>query len=292
MKGNQTFSWTCRDRVLSRHPRPLIMGILNVTPDSFSDGGCYADRERAIAHGLQMLSDGADIIDVGGESTRPGAAAVRPEEEMDRVIPVIEALCREGRAVVSVDTMKAAVAQRAMDAGACIINDVSALTHDADMKKVAKRYRAGVVLMHMRGTPGTMQAAPQYADVVGEVSGYLGDRVRELSGEGLALGTLAIDPGIGFGKTAEHNLELLAQLDVLAGMGLPLVVGVSRKSFIGKITGCPVDQRLPGSLAALAFCVMKGAGVMRVHDVKESRQAVEMISGLMDLEIPTDGLRT
>ena len=275
-----TFSWTCRDRILAPCRRPLLMGILNVTPDSFSDGGRFADHDRAIAHGLQMLKDGADLIDVGGESTRPGAATVSPDEEMKRIIPVIEALCRTAGAVVSVDTMKAPVAQAAMEAGACVINDVSALTHDPDMKHVAKRYGAGVVLMHMRGTPQTMQKEPHYTDVVGEVSAYLGDRVRTLSGEGLRLGTLAIDPGIGFGKTMEHNLELLSQLEVLAELGLPLVVGVSRKSFIGKITGCEVDQRLAGSLAALSFCALKGAGVLRVHDVKESKQAAEIIAAL------------
>jgi len=252
------------------------MGILNVTPDSFSDGGCFADTESAVARGIRMLEEGADIIDIGGESTRPGAAAVSAEEEMKRVLPVVEKLFRETRAVISVDTMKAAVAGCALEAGACIVNDVSAMTHDPDMKNVVGKYAAGAVLMHMRGTPGTMQKEPHYKDVVAEVNSYLGGRVDALVKAGLDVETLAIDPGIGFGKTVEHNLSLLAGLEVFVDAGRPVVVGVSRKGFIGRITGCQVDQRLPGSLAALTACVLKGVGVMRVHDVKESKQAAQM----------------
>jgi dihydropteroate synthase len=279
-KSERVFSWKCRDRILTFRERPLIMGILNVTPDSFSDGGRHADRESAITHGLRMLDEGADIIDVGGESTRPGAAEVGAEEETRRVIPVIEELSRKTGVVISVDTTKAAVARRAMEAGACIINDVSALTHDAGMLDVAAEYKAGVVLMHMRGSPRTMQDDPQYGDVVAEVGNYLRERVRELAREGLDRSALAIDPGIGFGKTVEHNISLLSGLDVLVGSGQPVVVGVSRKSFIGKITGSPVEGRLAGSLAALAFCVGKGAGVLRVHDVKASSDAVKVAVAL------------
>jgi len=260
------------------------MGILNVTPDSFSDGGLHPDTESAVAHGMRMLEEGADIIDIGGESTRPGAAGVSVEEESRRVIPVVEEIFRRTGAVISVDTMKAGVAERGMAAGASIINDVSALTHDPAMKAVAGKYRAGVVLMHMRGTPGTMQNEPHYDDVTAEVGGYLKKRVDDLVGEGLERESLAIDPGIGFGKTVEHNMSLLAGLGVLADYGQPVVAGVSRKSFIGKITGAPVEQRLPGSLAALVFCVLKGAGVMRVHDVKESKQAAHIAAVLAKLE--------
>jgi len=256
------------------------MGILNVTPDSFSDGGRHADRKSAVAHGMKMLEEGADIIDVGGESTRPGAPEVSVEEELKRVTPVIKELFQKTGAVISVDTMKAAVAKRALEAGACIINDVSAMTHDEEMKTVAAKYGAGVVLMHMRGSPRTMQNAPRYKNVVREVSSYLVKRVNELADFGLKRETLAIDPGIGFGKTVEHNLSLIAGLDAFVKTGRPVVVGASRKSFIGKLTGCAVDERLAGSLAALVFCVCKGAGVMRVHDVKESKQAILMAMAL------------
>ncbi len=280
MKSKRVYSWKCRDRVLAFQDGPLIMGILNVTPDSFSDGGRFAERESAFAHGVRMLKEGADIIDVGGESTRPGAGGVALEEEINRVIPVIEKLFRETGAVISVDTMKAEVAGLALEAGASIVNDVSAMTRDEEMKKVVGKYRAGVVLMHMAGTPATMQADPHYDDVVGEVRDYLVKRVDDLVNDGLDRETLSVDPGIGFGKKVEHNISLMASMDVLADAGLPVVVGVSRKSFIGRITGAEVDQRLPGSLAALAVCVMRGAGILRVHDVKESKQAAQIAAAL------------
>lgn len=256
------------------------MGILNVTPDSFSDGGFFADRDSAVAHGLRMLNEGADIIDVGGESTRPGAVEVAVEEEMDRVVPVVEKLFQETGAVISVDTRKAGVAVSALEAGACIVNDVSALTYDPAMAAAVRKYRAGAVLMHMIRTPATMQADPRYDDVVREVGDYLEKRVNDLAGAGLDRESLAIDPGIGFGKTVEHNLSLIASVDMLTDRGQPVAVGVSRKSFIGRISGCLVDQRLPGSLAALAVCVMKGAGILRVHDVKESKQAAMIAAAL------------
>jgi len=258
------------------------MGILNVTSDSFSDGGLFADRDRAVAHGMKMLEDGADIIDVGGESTRPGSTRVDAEEEIRRVVPVIGEICRKSGAAVSVDTMKAEVALRALDAGACIVNDVSAMTHDPEMKKVVGQCGAGAVLMHMLGTPENMQENPQYSDVVAEVLHYLEKRVSDLVAQGLELETLAIDPGIGFGKTVEHNCSLIQGLQELVETGRPVVVGLSRKSFIGKITGCTVEDRLPGSLAGLSACVLKGAGVMRVHDVKESRQAMMIAAALRE----------
>lgn len=274
--------WKCRDRVIEIGRRPLIMGILNVTPDSFSDGGRFSDPAAAVERGLQMVREGADIIDVGGESTRPGAADVPEGDELSRVIPVIHDLAARTRAILSIDTMKAAVARRALEAGARIINDVSALTHDPDMPGVAREHGAGVVLMHMLGSPRTMQNDPRYADVVAEVAGYLRARLDALAAQGLEPDTLAVDPGIGFGKTVEHNLSLLANLAALAAAGRPVVVGLSRKSFLGKLTGSEVGERLAPSLAGLVFCALNGAHVIRVHDVKESRQALTVAMALAE----------
>jgi dihydropteroate synthase len=273
--------WLCGDRTFLLGERPLIMGILNVTPDSFSDGGQYAARDRAVAHGRQMLADGADIVDVGGESTRPGAAAVAADEELRRVIPVIEALAAEPNAVLSIDTQKAAVAREAVRAGARIVNDVSALTADAEMAAVARETTAGIVLMHMRGTPRTMQSDPRYADVVSEVAAHLKARVDALRvAGGIDAERLAVDPGIGFGKTAEHNCELLANLRTIGAIGRPVAVGLSRKSFLGKLTGRPVSERVAGSVAGAVFCALNGAHVFRVHDVKETRDAVAVALAL------------
>jgi len=280
MGDKESLEWRCRDRSFELVGHPLVMGILNVTSDSFSDGGRFSDAGAAIAHGLRMIEDGADIIDVGGESTRPGAREVEEQDELQKVIPVIQALARRTDAVVSVDTMKGEVARQAIMAGARIINDVSAMSHDPDMPDVAAEFRAGVILMHMQGTPRTMQRNPEYVDVVSEVRDCLHERVQTLAGRGLELKTMAIDPGIGFGKTVEHNVTLLTELDVFGALGLPVVVGLSRKSFLGKLTGRTVDERLAGSLAGLVFCVLKGANVLRVHDVRESRDAVNVLSSL------------
>ena len=280
MTEKTTLQWQCQDRTLTFDSGPVIMGVLNVTPDSFSDGGRFSREDDAVAHALRMAEAGAGIIDVGGESTRPGAAEIPADEELQRVVPVIEKIAARTDAILSVDTRKAEVARRALQAGARIINDVSALAHDPAMADVAGEYGAGVILMHMRGAPATMQERPHYEDVVREVLEYLAGRLGDLTARGLRAGTLAVDPGIGFGKTLEHNLSLLARLDRFAGLGRPVVVGLSRKSFLGKITGRPVDQRLAGSLAALAFCVLHGAHVMRVHDVMESREAVQVILAL------------
>lgn len=258
----------------------MIMGILNVTPDSFSDGGKHFDRENAIAHGMRMIEEGADIIDVGGESTRPGASEITQEEEIARVIPVIKELKRRSDVIVSIDTMKAAVASQALIAGAEIINDVSALSHDPGMADVAGQSGAGVILMHMQGSPRTMQDAPRYQDVVSEVASYLKARVEHAVSKGLARETIAVDPGIGFGKTIEHNMRLLAELTALRACGNVIVVGVSRKSFVGKLTGRPVGERLAGSLAALVFSALYGADVIRVHDVKESCDAATVAMAL------------
>jgi dihydropteroate synthase len=276
--------WRCRERVIRFGSRPLIMGILNVTPDSFSDGGRFVTPEAAIEHGLAMARDGADIIDVGGESTRPGAAPTPPEEELARVVPVIEGLCRAWRGteapLIAVDTRKAVVADRALAAGAAIVNDVSALTADDGMADVVRRYQAGVVLMHMRGEPATMQQEPCYEDVVREVAAYLDRRVADLCARGIDRETLALDPGIGFGKTLEHNLQVLARLDAFVRLGRPVVVGLSRKSFLGKLTGRETGERLAGSLAGLVFAVMRGARIVRVHDVRESVDAARVVAAL------------
>lgn len=256
------------------------MGILNVTPDSFFNGHRYTDKAGALAHGLQMVQDGADIIDVGGESTRPGASAVDADEELKRVIPIIRELAERTEATISVDTRKALVARYAIEAGAAIINDVSALTHDPAMSRIAREYGAGVILMHMLGTPQTMQNNPHYDDVVAEVSDYLKTRADDLIAQGLDGKTVAVDPGIGFGKTVEHNVRLLSHLRDIGACRWPVVVGVSRKSVLGKLTGRDVQDRLAGSLAALTFCVLNGAHVMRVHDVRQSLDAVRTASVL------------
>ena len=279
MEQTTPLFWQCRDRRVEFGERTRVMGILNVTPDSFSDGGRFFDSRLAIEHGLQMARDGADMIDVGGESSRPGAEPVPVEEELKRVVPVIKALSGETDCLLSVDTRKARVAEASLAAGAHLINDITALTHDPAMPAVARDQGAGVILMHMRGDPKTMQLAPAYGDVVEEVAGYLEQRIRDLEGVGLSRQSLAVDPGIGFGKTVEHNVSLIARVDRLAHLGRPVVIGLSRKSFIGTITGREVQDRLPGSLAATAYVIQRGAHVIRVHDVKESCD----VARLMDI---------
>jgi len=252
--------------------RPRIMGVVNVTPDSFSDGGNFLDARAAIEHGLQLIEQGADLIDVGGESTRPGAAPVSVDEELGRVVPVVEALAAAG-ALVSIDTAKASVAGGAVTAGAVVVNDVTALG-DPDMAAVVSRHQVGVVLMHMQGTPQTMQTEPRYGDVVGEVSGFLVERAAEAEAAGVERTSIAIDPGIGFGKTVEHNLVLLRDLGELADLGYPLLVGTSRKSFLGKITGrtAPDDRDL-ASAVSIALAIERGADIVRVHNVTACREA-------------------
>ena len=254
--------------------RPLVMGILNVTPDSFSDGGEWFDREQAVARGRQMIAEGADIVDVGGESTRPHAEPVPTDEELRRVIPVIEALSPEVR--VSIDTTKDEVARASVRAGATLINDVS-----ASLWPAAAECGVGWVAMHRQGTPADMQDHPHYDDVVAEVTAYLRDRAEAATEAGIA--EVWIDPGIGFGKTAHHNLQLLAAVDDLVGVGYPVLVGTSRKSFLGALapaadgTPAPVDHRLPGSLATATWAMANGAGMVRVHDVAASVQAATLV---------------
>jgi dihydropteroate synthase len=253
------------------------MGVLNVTPDSFSDAGKFLDTHRAVAHAREMAQAGADIIDIGGESSRPGSQPVSAEEELRRVLPVIERL---GDLLVSIDTTKAVVAERALAAGARIVNDISALRFDAGMLDVVRDTGAGVVLMHMLGTPATMQQDPQYGDVVADVRGFLQSRIAFAVDRGVKKSQIAVDPGIGFGKTVAHNLQLLAKLAELQTLDCPVVVGASRKSFIGKVVGREPEERLPGSLAVAAWAVAHGANVVRVHDVAATVDVVRMIEAL------------
>jgi len=258
--------------------RPRVMGILNVTPDSFSDGGRYFDRERALDHARRMLADGADLIDVGGESTRPGAVAVDEADELARVIPVVDELAREG-ALVSVDTMKPAVMRAAVAAGAAMINDVSALRLPGALEAAAST-GAAVCLMHMQGEPRTMQDAPRYADVAAEVRDCLVERAQACEAVGIARDRIVIDPGFGFGKTLAHNLALLRALPELVSTGYPVLAGLSRKSALGAITGRPADERLAASLAAALAAVDRGAKIVRVHDVRETVDAVKVWSAV------------
>ena len=259
--------------------RPRIMGVVNVTPDSFSDGGQYLAPEAAIAHGLQLEAEGADILDVGGESTRPGAEPVSLEEECRRVLPVVEALAKQARAPVSIDTRNAEVMRRAADAGARIVNDVSALAHDPASLAFAARSGLPVVLMHAQGDPRTMQANPTYADVVLDVYDALQARVQACKAAGIGAERLIVDPGIGFGKTLAHNLSLLGSLTVFQGLGCPVLLGVSRKSFIARLTGAGAGERLPGSLAGALLGAAQGVQILRVHDVAATRQALTVWQG-------------
>jgi dihydropteroate synthase len=268
------YGFNVRVPVDERFPRPSVMGIVNVTPDSFSDGGVNFRPEDAIATARRMFEDGAAIVDVGGESTRPGAEPVSAEEELRRVVPVLEAL--EGGVPVSIDTAKAEVARRALDLGAELVNDVTALRSDPDLAGVVAESDAYVCLMHMQGEPRTMQADPRYADVVSEVASFLEERLRFAVDAGIREDRISVDPGIGFGKTVEHNFELIRRLDEIAALGRPVVVGFSRKSSLGKILGDPDAKTGPlsASLASAVAAYERGATILRVHDVKEHVEAL------------------
>ncbi len=276
---NQQKIWHCRRRDVICGEHVLVMGILNVTPDSFSDGGRFVDPEKAVEHGLKMIAQGAEIIDIGGESTRPGATPVEPLEEIRRIIPVIEKLRTQTDALISVDTRKTSVAREALNAGADGINDVSALT-DPGMAKLAAETGAGVVLMHMQGLPETMQDHPSYDDVVFSVQHVLKERMAFAISCGIAPEQIVIDPGIGFGKTDEHNLALLNGIPHLTALGRPVLIGVSRKSLFGRLLGRGSEKRLAGSLTAAVFSVLQGAHILRVHDVIESCDAIEFMDKL------------
>ena len=260
--------------------RPLVMGILNVTPDSFSDGGLYLDAGTAVARAEAMVAEGADVIDIGGESTRPGAAAVPLAEELRRTIPVIRRLAKAVRVPLAIDTSKADVAERAMDAGASIINDVTALRGDPRMAAVAARRRIRVILMHMAGTPRTMQRRPRYHDVVSDVAAFLMRQAKQAQAEGISRSKLLVDPGLGFGKTMAHNLALMRGLSRFTALGFPVVIGPSRKSFIGQMLNAEVGDRLAGTLACVASAFWHGVCMVRVHDVKACAQLLHMLEAI------------
>jgi dihydropteroate synthase len=268
------YSIRCRKQKLILGKQTLLMGVLNVTPDSFSDGGAFFDKEKAISRGLGMVEEGVDIIDIGGESTRPGSKPVELEEELHRVIPVIESLEKEVDIPISIDTYKSAVAQRAIEAGAQIINDISGLHFDTSLAEVAAREDTPLVLMHIRGTPETMQKDVHYSSLFPEIIRYLGDSILVAESAGVDPGQIVIDPGIGFGKTVEDNLLILKHLYEFRILGKPILLGTSRKSFIGKILNAEVENRLEGTLASIAIGVLNGAHIIRSHDVLQAKRAI------------------
>ena len=269
--------------------RTRVMGVINVTPDSFSDGGLFLDADKAIACGLEMARCGADFIDVGGESTRPGASPVSAEEELERVAPVITALRRQTDVLLSADTAKAAVAKWALEQGVEIINDISGLTSDPTIAKMTARANAGLILMHMKGTPRTMQKDPTYEDVVSEVRDFLAEASSRAEAAGVAPDSILIDPGIGFGKSAEHNLQLINRLESLSALGKPILIGTSRKSFIGRLLGVPVEERIHGTSASVAASILRGAHVVRVHDVPEMIQVARLTDAILNETGATSG---
>lgn len=282
----RSFSLSTARGVLDLAARTHIMGIVNVTPDSFSDGGRLGSAEAAVAEALEQVRQGADIIDVGGESTRPTAEAVPEAEELDRVLPVIAGLRAAGcEAIVSVDTTKAAVARQAIAAGADLVNDISAMRFDPDMPAACAEMGCPVILMHIRGRPAEMQARARYGDVVTEVVAELASAVEEAVAAGVRREAILIDPGIGFAKTAAHNLALLNRLDALAALACPVVVGASRKSFLGEVLGLPADQRLEGTLAITALAVARGAHVIRVHDVEPNVRAARVADAVVSSRV-------
>lgn len=258
--------------------KTYLMGILNVTPDSFSDGGQYFDKSAAIKRACQMVEEGADIIDIGGESTRPGSEPVPLQEEIARTIPVIEEISKKIKVPVSIDTYKAEVAKKALDAGASIVNDISGLRFDLEMPKVVSKYKVPVIIMHIKGMPKNMQANPQYEALIPEIMDYFRESIRLAVESGIAEDKIIIDPGIGFGKTLDHNLEIIKNLHEFTLLEKPLLVGVSRKAFIGKILGdAPASERLEGTAAAVTISILNGANIIRVHDVKEMKK-VELVA--------------
>jgi len=257
---------------ISLGERTCIMGVLNITPDSFSDGGKYLDKEKAVQRAMEMARGGADIIDIGGESSRPGAVSISAAEEIERVIPVVEALIGKIEVPISVDTRKSEVAREVLSKGASFINDITALRADGDMAKVIADFDAGCILMHMKGDPENMQDAPHYDDVIGEISAYLAESIKLAEDSGIDPGKIIIDPGIGFGKTLEHNLLILKNLERFKELDKPIMVGTSRKSFIGKLTGKEADERIFGTAASIAAAILNGADIVRVHDVPQMRE--------------------
>lgn len=274
------YVWRAGPHLLDCRTRTFVMGIVNVTPDSFSDGGRFFDPEMAVSRGIEMVREGADIIDIGGESTRPGSDPVSIEDEQERVVPVIKRLAAEVQTPISVDTRKHEVAEAALDVGASIVNDVTA-GRDPEMFRLVRGSGAGMVLMHMEGEPKTMQKSPRYDDVVREVHDYLDGRVQAAIEAGVSWDHLCVDPGLGFGKTTDHSLRLMKETDALLDLGRPVLVGPSRKSFIGDALGSEVGDRLEGTAGAVAYTVAKGAHIVRVHDVKELTRVVRVVDAIM-----------
>jgi len=270
----------CREKTLSFGSKVLIMGVLNVTPDSFSDGGQFIYPGVAMERALQMIAEGADLIDIGGESTRPGAPYVGEDEEIRRIRPIFEVLGKHTNIPLSIDTRKAAVAQVALDLGAVMVNDVSALQDDPRMAQLVQESNAGVVLMHRKGHSATMQKAPHYDDVVGEIKAFLAERISMAQAIGIPADHIIVDPGIGFGKSLNHNLKILANIGEFLQLGQPVLIGVSRKAFLGELTGRPVGEREMGNAAALATAVWQGAHILRVHDVRAMNEAIRVAQAL------------
>jgi dihydropteroate synthase len=264
--------------------RPLVMGVLNVTPDSFSDGGKFLNPEKAAAYAFLMAEQGADIIDIGGESSRPGAAEIGANEEIDRVLPVLEMLKGKLNIPISIDTRRSEVARKACQAGASIINDISGLVNDEAIADVASEMNSYLILMHMRGTSATMQLNIHYDNLIKDISDFLARAASRAIARGVSRDRIIIDPGIGFGKTVEHNFSLIKHIPEFAGLGYPVLIGASRKSFIGKTLGVDVDERLEGSLAAAVYAVFKGASIIRVHDVLQTVRAMTIIRKITEAE--------
>lgn len=275
------YSWRLAERSIDLSRRPCIMGILNVTPDSFSDGSLYCDLDRAEEHAFQLVSEGADIVDIGGESTRPNVAPVDADEESRRVIPLVERLAGRIPVPISVDTYKAVVAREALRAGAEIVNDISGLTFDPAMAATVAESRAGLVVMHTRGRPDTMQKNTTYGNLISEVLDFLRRSVSTAEAAGVARDRIVVDPGIGFAKSVQGNLEILRRIREFAGLNLPILVGTSRKSFIGTVLGRNVDERLFGTAATVALAVANGASIIRVHDVREMRDVADMTHAVL-----------
>lgn len=280
---NTLRKWQFGSNELQLGEFPLIMGILNVTPDSFSDGGQFNQLDAAVAQGLQLVADGADVIDIGGESTRPGAEPVSEADELARTVPVIEKLAQQTEVPISIDTTKSAVAKAALDAGAVIVNDISGLTFDERMATVCANTDAGVICMHIKGTPQDMQADPVYGDVVSEVCDFFRERMVALQAAGIPAERIMLDPGIGFGKTADHNIQLLSSIADIHTLGRPLLIGHSRKRFLAKVVGRPVDERLAGTIGVAVAVAQQSADMIRVHDVQAVKDALLAWKTISDL---------
>jgi len=281
LREKKRFILELGQKTLDLSSRTHLMGVLNVTPDSFSDGGRFLKLEEAVKQGLKLAEEGADIIDIGGESTRPGSEPVTIEEELRRIMPVIEELTKRIQVPISIDTYKSKIAKEVLDSGASMVNDISGLRFDPEMKKVIAEYDVPVVLMHIQGTPRNMQENPKYDNLIEDIKSYLNQSISMAEETGIGEDKIIIDPGIGFGKTLDDNLKILKNLREFKSLGKPVMIGVSRKSFIGKILDLPTDERLEGSLAALAIAVINGANILRVHDVKESKRVAKLVDAIL-----------